>query len=76
MPNTNLKPSALTILAALRTGDMISPLDALNRFGCMSLSQRVGEIKRSGVPVAKRMIKTQSGKRVAQYYIVKVEMAG
>lgn len=45
------------ILAHLLRGDSITPIDALNLYGCFALSQRVGELKRMGhdietVPVA------------------------
>lgn len=58
----------LEIQRALAKGDKLTPLLALNRFGCLSLSQRVGELKREGWPVKSKLIEI-GGKRVAQYWI-------
>jgi hypothetical protein len=64
-------PSADTIagkiLRALQAGERLTPLSALNEFQCLSLSQRVGELKRMGWPISSRPCKTPSGKTVAEY---------
>lgn len=49
----------------------ITPIDALGLVGCLSLSQRVGEIERGGTPVARRWVHLKSGKRVMSYRIVR-----
>jgi len=41
-----MKPSAKMIYDALLRGEVLTPQKALLMFGCMSLSQRVGEINR------------------------------
>jgi hypothetical protein len=38
--------------------------------GCLSLSQRVGELKRSGVTVIDKWVTTNDGARVKAYRIV------
>lgn len=55
------------ILMALKSGERLTPLSALEKFRCLSLSQRVGELKRAGWPIVSEMVAVPSGKRVAQY---------
>jgi hypothetical protein len=57
----------LEILRALAKGERLTPLRALEQFGCLSLSQRVGELKREGWPIVSEMVDMPSGKRVAEY---------
>jgi hypothetical protein len=55
------------LLMALKMGKRLTPLNALQEHACLSLSQRMGELKRAGWPITVRMIQVQSGKRVAEY---------
>jgi len=55
------------LLRALQRGERLTPISALEGYQCFSLSQRMGELKRAGWPVVVAMIKTPSGKRVAEY---------
>jgi hypothetical protein len=55
------------ILKALESGERLTPLIALESFGCLSLSQRVGELKRKGFPIASEKKKLANGKWVAEY---------
>jgi Helix-turn-helix domain len=48
----------------------VTPLVALNEAQCLSLSQRCGDFRRSGLNVVDRWVKTPSGKRVKAYRIV------
>ena len=57
------------ILRWLAQGYTITPLEALERFGCMALSQRIGRLKKRGWPIVKTTIVTKTGKRVAMYAI-------
>ena len=41
----------------------LTPLDALHMCGCLSLSQRCGELRRAGVPVQDKWVCLPSGKR-------------
>lgn len=45
----------------------ITPLDALQHAGCLSLSQRCGELRRAGVEVLDKWIELPGGKRVKGY---------
>jgi hypothetical protein len=55
------------ILDYLKTGHTLTPLEALNKFQCFSLSQRVTDLRQAGHPIVTTMITLPSGKRVAQY---------
>lgn len=59
------------LLAALQNGECLTPLLALQKYDCLSLSQRMGELKRQGWPIVTEMIEVASGKRVAQYRMAK-----
>ncbi len=54
------------ILAALRRGERLTPLDALRRFGCFRLAARVDDLRRAGYPV-RSAISVEGGKRHAVY---------
>lgn len=51
-----------SILAYLKRGHSITPLEALERFGCMRLGARVWELKRRGIEIVSEMIRV-NGKR-------------
>lgn len=57
------------IMKALRNGETLSPLDALNRFGCFKLSTRIGEIERENhdIYIVRGWLETETGKRVRTY---------
>ena len=46
----------------------ITPLEALNRFGCFRLGARVWELRHEGLPIQKAMVEA-NGKRFAKYYL-------
>lgn len=58
---------AALILAALQRGQKLTPMDALQQFGCFRLGARIYELKQEGHPIAKRMVETPSGAHVAEY---------
>ena len=55
------------LLKALKRGECLTTLDALQKYGVMALSQRMTELQRVGYPVRSEMIDLPSGKRVASY---------
>lgn len=59
-------------LISLLRRQWVSPLDALNRIGCMSLSQRCGELRRDGVNVVDKWV-SKGGKRFKAYRIAKAQ---
>lgn len=56
----------LEILRFLAQGKRITPLVAFRKFNCLTLSQRIAELRREGWPVHAEMVETH-GKRVAEY---------
>lgn len=59
------------ILEHMRKGHSITPLEALNSFGCLRLGARIADIKAEGYLVHTEMIKDpRTGKRYAQYSLV------
>lgn len=58
------------ILDYLMAGNTITPLKALERFGCFSLAARVYELKNThGKPIQSKLIELPNGKRCAQYWL-------
>jgi hypothetical protein len=57
------------ILRALQAGEKLTPLEALEKYRCLSLSQRVGELVRMGWPIVRDRVKTHSGKTVGCYWM-------
>jgi len=57
------------ILAYLKSGRTITSMQAFNLFEVTRLPDRVRDLRKNGVTVYSRMIKLQSGKRCAQYWI-------
>ena len=55
------------LLCALQAGEKLTPLLALEKYHCLSLSQRIGELKKQGWPILTEMVEVASGKRVACY---------
>lgn len=49
----------------------LTPLSAIDAAGCMSLSQRCGEFRRTGLVVLDKWVKLPSGKKCKAYRIVK-----
>ena len=46
----------------------ITPLDALNLYGCQRLASRIKDLKYAGVSIHKEMV-SRNGKRFARYYL-------
>lgn len=57
------------ILDYLKHGHALTPLEALDRFGCNRLAARCWELKQAGYRIATTMIAV-GAKRVAQYRLV------
>lgn len=64
----NRRPTqASKILAYLRQGHRLTPLAALDLFGCYRLAARIHELRADGHTIVEQTIKTPSGKRIAEY---------
>lgn len=57
------------ILEWMLAGHTITPLDALNRFGCNRLAARISDIKARGYLVYSEFVTTNTEKKVKQYYM-------
>ena len=57
-------------LLALMRRRWVTPLIALREVGCLSLSQRCGELRRAGVKVLDKWTETPTGKRVKSYRVL------
>ena len=58
------------ILAYLKTGGSLTPLDALDKFGCFRLGARIWDIKRRGFAIRTENLIVPGNKRVARYWLV------
>ncbi len=56
------------ILAHLKAGKTITPLEALDLCGSLRLGARIFELKADGHPIEKELIEVSPGVRVAQYH--------
>lgn len=57
------------ILSYLKEGNGITPIDALNLFGCFRLGARIADIKNMGYNIVTEMVVVGDGKRVAKYHL-------
>ena len=55
------------ILAHLKSGKAITPLEALNLYGCFRLGARCWDLGQKGYNIVSKMVKLPNGKRVASY---------
>jgi hypothetical protein len=63
----NPQSQTACILKGLNNGLKLTPLLALEFYGCLRLGARIYELKRMGHQIETKIITTSSGKRVAQY---------
>jgi len=61
------------ILEYLREGNSITPLSALQLFGCFRLGARIFDLKRSGHKIKEEDVR-MDGKRFAKYSLDKVSV--
>ena len=60
---------ASAILQYLKEGKGITPIDALNLFGCFRLGARIADLKKMGYDIVTERIKVEGGKYVARYHL-------
>lgn len=66
----NTKSQNKEILAWLRSGKSITPLEALEKFGSFRLGGRIHELRAAGYPIVTDTV-TKNGKRFASYRLEK-----
>lgn len=59
------------ILEALKKGEKLTPLEMLKRWGCLRASGRIYDLRNQGYDIHTEIVKTRSGKRVAEYSLKK-----
>ena len=57
------------ILGYLKTGRTLTPLEALNRFGCFRLGARIYDLKKEGHKIRSKQV-AFNGKHVAEYSLI------
>jgi hypothetical protein len=70
-----MKQQGLHILNHLKSGKTLTPLEALQMFGCLRLAARVHDLRNEGWPVLKEMRTHPDNEKVhyAEYYLAKDE---
>lgn len=58
------------VLTYLATGETLTPLAALRKFGCMRLGARIYDLKADGHQIKSQLVLI-AGKRVAQYRLAR-----
>lgn len=66
---------ASAILEYLKKGYSLTPLEALQKFGCMRLGARIWDLKHAGHDVHCELV-NDNGKHYARYYIPRREVQG
>ena len=56
----------------LNKGKKLTPIDALNKFGCFRLAARIADLRNDGMNIVTNTIKLENKKQVAQYSIKQV----
>lgn len=76
MSKENINPNGASsssqvsrILAHLKDGKTITPLEALNLYGCFRLGARIADIKALGYEVKSEFVTTPSEKKVKRYHL-------
>ena len=55
------------IIEHLKSGNALTPIEALQKFGCFRLAARISDLKQLGHEIETKSIKFENGKSVAQY---------
>jgi len=53
----------------LNKGRKLTPIDALNKFGCFRLAARISDLRNNGMSIVTKTIKLDNNKQIAQYSI-------
>lgn len=73
--STGRPTQAESILSDLIAGAQLSPLDALNYYGCMRLGARIFDLREEGWQISRRMEHNDRGKHYAVYYLSDADRA-
>lgn len=64
-----IQSQASRILKYMQEGNGITPIEALNLFGCFRLGARISDIKKMGYDIVTERVKVDGGKYVARYHL-------
>lgn len=64
-----IQSQAKRILEYHKAGNGITPMDALDLFGCFRLGARIADLKRMGYDIVTERVKVEGGKYVARYHL-------
>lgn len=53
----------------LNKGKKLTPIDALNKFGCFRLAARISDLRNEGMNIVTNTIKLKNKKQIAQYSV-------
>ena len=53
----------------LNKGKKLTPIEALNKFGCFRLAARIADLRNEGMNIVTNTIKLDNNKQIAQYSI-------
>ena len=60
----------------LEQGNTLTPLEALEKFGCFRLATRIFELKREGLNIDTKIVENKAtGKRYAEYRLIAAQAA-
>lgn len=54
----------------LQKGKTLTPIEALNKFGCFRLAARISDLRNDGMLIKTTIVKLKNKKQVAQYSII------
>ncbi|MGJ7024981.1 helix-turn-helix domain-containing protein [Petrimonas sulfuriphila] len=64
-----MESQTIQIKEHLLSGKSITPIEALNRYGCFRLGARIFDLKRDGLNIKTEMVE-RGGKRFAEYRLI------
>jgi hypothetical protein len=71
--SANLKTTTMSqttqIANYLNKGRKLTPIDALNKFGCFRLAARIADLRNDGMNIKTTIVKLKNKKQVAQYSV-------
>ena len=54
----------------LEKGKSLTPIQALNKFGCFRLAARIADLRNDGINIKTTIVKLKNNKQIAKYSIV------
>ena len=54
----------------LEKGKSLTPIQALNKFGCFRLAARIADLRNDGINIKTTIVKLKNNKQIASYSVV------